>query len=138
MLSAVIVKLYGEPVVDGTRIQFAGKGVINGLGVTKSGEYVLSNLGSPEIPAGEYSIQILPPERPKAEEEAETKKLKELMVEAAANSLAKKPLPVIPPSVQVDLIPRKYWSEATSNLKFSVKTGDNTADFELTKKENTK
>ena len=130
------VLLEGAPVADGCRIQFASKeGVLVGLAVVKAGNYVLLNAGAPEIPAGEYLIQILPPAKSKEEEDEEKKQKKAFLLQAAANMRENKPVPETPKLKEEDEIPAMYWTTATSNLKFKVVEGDNTANFELTKKE---
>jgi hypothetical protein len=127
----------GEPVAERCQVQFVSKnGVVVGLAsVRAGGEYTLTAAGSPNIPADEYLIQILPPPRSKEEEKAEKDKFRGLMVQAAMNIKDNKPIPEIPRWSQEEILPRKYWETSTSQLKFTVKAEVNTANFELTKKQ---
>jgi hypothetical protein len=127
------VTLEGEPVKGGCLVHFVSRetGQVAGVGIIKEdGHFVALSERTPGLPVGEYAIQILPPPQDKAQEEEERKKVMGAVIGAVANKTKN---PVIPPFSQEEVVPSKYWSDATSTLTFKVQEGDNSAAFELTK-----
>lgn len=121
------VTLDGQPLASGCQVLFiADKGGYTAGGVIgDGGKYTLVYGGGRGLPVGDYSIQLAPP----------------LVAEGTA--------PAVDPTQMAGKLTRKsgkeaaetgpfptrYSSTSSSELKFKVAPGDNTADFKLEKAE---
>lgn len=133
----VIGKVTGKVTLDGTALP-SGCGIHfvpnfdNGQAdvsvVKDDGSYTVSNPKYQGLPVGEYRIRVVPP--PQDPKEAEDEGRKALATVITAMQAGKRNIPA-PKSSRDQIVPQKYWSELTSELKFVVKEGENTADFEL-------
>lgn len=127
------VTLDGRPLTEGCLVNFVPqtKGADLGGGLTNEDGGFLAVSGElPGLPVGEYRVAILPPLLD-PEEEAEVQQKNRSTVIGALISQDKTLLEnlVMP---QAAVVPRKYWTDATSGLRLTVKRGKNSAIFELT------
>ena len=81
-------------------------------------------------------VLVSPPKMDPKEEEELTKKNSQAVMTALIKRDRRELEKVEYP--QDAIVPRKYWAETTSGLTCSVKEGENTADFELTRPEKKK
>ncbi|MDB5335004.1 MAG: hypothetical protein JWN70_623 [Planctomycetaceae bacterium] len=97
------VTLQSKPLGSGY-IAFSSStlGVASGSPLSATGEYKLTAT----LPVGDYKVTVIPPAAPP-------------------------PLSAPPSAAPKSDIPEKYRSELKSDLKFSVKAGANTANFDL-------
>ncbi len=113
----------GVPIPEGSSILFMAAtqgGYTAGGIVDTNGKYTLKYNGSTALPAVEYLIQISPPaETPDPEMLIDPTLLALTTDEVASFTM------IAPP------FPPKYSSAHTSQLKFTVEQGKNSADFEL-------
>jgi hypothetical protein len=114
-----LVTYKGQPLTAGT-VTFRNddKGLVaGGLLLGSDGRYELLSGGRKQIPVGEYTVVISPPETylpNAAEQEAGT---------------ASSPAPT--PADVLRQIPKKYRAPQTSGLKFTVNPGSNTFDIDM-------
>lgn len=133
------VTLEGEPLKPGCVLTFlpssAGAEIGSAL-IRDDGTYVAISGDHPGVPIGDYRVLVSPPKMDPKEEEELTKKNSQAVMTALIKKDRRELEKVEYP--QDAIVPRKYWAETTSGLTCSVKEGENTADFELTRPEKKK
>jgi hypothetical protein len=110
-----VITFEGKPIPEGSQVLFiapsdgySATGVVNA-----AGEYALKYKDGDKIPAVRFAVQVAAP---------------------AASSAPVDPSNMTPPSKsQVAPFPARYGSTAKSKLEFTVKEGENKADFDLKK-----
>lgn len=129
------VTLDGEPVKAGSVLTFIPKSAGAEIGsalIRDGGIYVATSGEFPGIPVGEYRVVVLPPRMDPKEEEELAKKNFQITMNALVTANKKELAKVEYP--QDAIVPKKYWTESTSELTCTVAEGENTADFELSSK----
>lgn len=120
------ITLDGQPLKEGCQVIFiAQKGSYTAGGTIQAdGKYTLTYSDPKGLPTGIYEIQLTAPiEPPSTGGQDPTKMAQNIQMGPKKVSGAAKDEP----------FPLKYASGSTSMLKFDVRSGDNTANFELKK-----
>ncbi|MCA9014124.1 MAG: hypothetical protein KDA77_02220 [Planctomycetaceae bacterium] len=120
------ITLDGQPLKEGCQVLFIAQqgSYTAGGAIQADGKYTLTYSDPKGLPTGIYEVQLTPPiEPPSTEGQDPTKMAQNIQMGPKKVTGAEKNEP----------FPTKYASAATSMLKFDVKAGDNTADFQLKK-----
>ena len=119
------VEYDGSPVPAGTKIFFEvpGSGYIVGARIDEDGAFKLAYKGSPKVRIAEYSVFFGPPESNMSQDEYYKLKKK---VDAEFRKKGKRP----PPSPDW-VLPEKYYSPNTTDLKQAVDSGPNEVEIVL-------
>lgn len=119
------VTLDGQPVKEGCQVVFMSNTGYTGAGVVQSdGTYTVEYSDPGGLPVGEYLVQLAAPFVPDTTEPTDPTKMGPKLNIGPDGKVAAAPS---------GPFPTKYGSTSTSELKSSIKAGDNTADFKLTK-----
>ena len=121
------VTLDDQPLQKGCQVLFmAAKGGYTAAGaVEDGGRYTLVYDGSSKgLPVGDYMVQVSPPVDTSSENTAQDPAAMAAKMQLGADAGA---------AEDTGPVPAKYKSTSTSELTFTVKEGQNTADLKLTK-----
>jgi len=122
------ITMDGKPLKEGCQVIFMAQkgGYVGGGTIQADGKYTVTYADDPGgLPVGIYEIQLTAPiEPPSTEGQDPTKMGQDIQMGPKGKTKG---------GGKDEPFPSKYASAATSMLKFDLKSGDNTADFELKK-----